>query len=116
MYGESVSFEHVHRMLVGGPLDNKIVYVQENVDPYQVHIYEQTVELVPRADLVTGDITSTIGRYYLDKFVSGFDFNKHTYYRWEDWSRKLAAKIYMRRMGMSSRDILTDVEWHGWGE
>jgi len=108
-----MSWEHVHRMLVGGPLDNTIVYVQVNIDPYQFTVTGKNGQtLMPPSPRVTpGDVIAA-GRYHKDEFYWGN--GHHQFFRFEDMGRKCAAKIYMRRMGASLYDIYHKVEWETW--
>ncbi len=110
-----MSWDNVHRMLVGGPLDNIIVHVQNNVDPYQVHIKDPMPKIETWASIKAADETvveSAVGRYWLDEFMWGDNTQK--FYRWQDTNRKVASKIYMRRMGMSLWEIYHKVEWSTW--
>jgi hypothetical protein len=111
-----------HRMLVGGPRDGQIVWVHKIMPPFQVPVPESlkldygpgpVSDKLPKAMLV-----QKIGWYYRDEYLDNtLGLNQgHTYYRWEEWSKRLAAKVYMRRSGKSLYDIYHHVEWMTWGE
>lgn len=107
--------QNVHRMLVGGPRDNQIVYVHKGMPPFQVSMFSPIPQLMTWNDIVEADVKATVktGWYYVDEFYWGY--NHERFYRWQEMGRIAAAKIYMRRMGASLYDIYNKVEWDSWG-
>lgn len=105
---------NVHRMLVGGPRDNQIVWVQESMPEFQVCIHQYVAPTLIPTEPMAESVTVETGWYFLDDFYWGNGI--HAYFRWQDWSRRLAAKIYMRRMGAETYEIFNKVEWETWGQ
>jgi len=104
---------NVHRMLVGGPRDNQIVFVNDKMPPYQVHMFDNITALYGEPT-TPHKIEVEVGNYFRDEFYWGS--GHHEFYRWQGWSRKVAAKIYMRRMGADLWEIFNNVEWETWGK
>ena len=102
-------------MLVGGPRDNQIVWVQESLPEFQVHWHVPfPLPSVIEEIILEPTVEVTTGWYFLDDFYWGN--GQHEYFRFEDMGRKAAAKIYMRRMGASIHEIYNKVEWATWLE
>jgi hypothetical protein len=89
-------------MMIGGPFDNGIIHVDKSEE-----VWYQA------GDLMDFDNGQRVETYVRDMFVSG-DNEPQFYFRWVEMCRINAAKIYMRRMGMSLYSIYNKVEWGTW--